>query len=522
MSNPKLLSRLGRINLLLLSSSLFFLYSDYAAKPISGNAPNIVYILCDDLGYGDVHCLNPERGLIATPNMDRLRAEGIAFTDCHSSSAVCTPSRYSILTGRYAWRSRLQNGVLGGESEPLIESGLMTVATLMKQHGYTTAAIGKWHLGLQFDKEDFAKPITDGPRQHGFDYFFGIAGSANMQPFVYIENDHFTKVPSGKKKFSTFVYGPVPVPRGTQVGPAAPDYDVVDLVPKMAGKTVDYIGARGKDQKPFFLYLAMTSPHCPLVPTREWQGKSGLGQYGDFVMETDWAIGEVLKAIDAAGLGDNTLVILTSDNGCAPYVGVHELEALGHYPSADFRGYKSDIWEGGHRIPFIVRWPGKIKAGSHSDQIVCLSDLMSTCADILGTKLPDNAGEDSHSILPALLGTEKTPRNEAIVNHSINGRFAIRQGNWKLELCPGSGGWDDPQDDAALKEGLPSIQLYNMHDDIGEKTNIEGQNAKVVKRLTKLLEKYVADGRSTAGAPQKNDVPVDIWHAKSGKIIDEK
>jgi arylsulfatase A-like enzyme len=473
--------------------------------------PNILYILCDDLGYGDVHCLNPERGKIATPNMDRLRAEGMAFTDCHSSSAVCTPSRYSILTGRYNWRSRLQHGVLAGDSEPLIESGRMTVAALMKHHGYTTAALGKWHLGMNFDHQDFTLPISDGPLQHGFDYFFGITASLDMPPYVFIENDRFTEVPSVTKKFPSFVYGKVAKNGPARLGPAAPDFEAVDVLPKLTSKAEDYISTRGADKKPFFLYLALTSPHTPVVPAKEWQGKSSLGPYGDFVMETDWALGQVLKAIDQAGLRDNTLVIFTSDNGCAPYIGVHELEALGHYPSAEFRGYKSDIWDGGHRIPFLVRWPGKIKANSQSDQIVCLSDLMGTCADILGTKLPDNAGEDSFSILPALLGTDKAPLNEAIVNHSINGRFAIRQGNWKLELCPGSGGWEDPKDAAALKDSLPAIQLYNMHDDIGEKINVEGQNAKIVTRLTTLLEKYVADGRSTPGAPQKNDMAVDIW-----------
>lgn len=510
-SNIKLRSPHVRTNLLLLSSSLFTLSVAHAAGPITGKDPNIVYILCDDLGSGDVHCLNPERGKIATPNMDRLRAEGMAFTDCHSSSAVCTPSRYSILTGRYAWRSRLQHGVLGGESEPLIESGRMTVATLMKQHRYMTAALGKWHLGMNFDHQNFTLPISDGPLQHGFDYFFGITASLDMPPYVFIENDRFTEVPNVTKKFPSFVYGKVAKNGPARLGPAAPDFEAVDVLPKLTSKAEDYIGMRGADKKPFFLYLALTSPHTPLVPTKEWQGKSGLGAYGDFVMETDWALGQVLKAIDQAGLRDNTLVIFTSDNGCAPYIGVHELEALGHYPSAEFRGYKSDIWDGGHRVPFFVRWPGKIKANSQSDQIVCLSDLMGTCADILGTKLPVNAGEDSFSILPALLGTDKAPLNEAIVNHSINGRFAIRQGNWKLELCPGSGGWEDPKDAIALKEGLPAIQLYNMHDDIGEKINVDGQNAKIVTRLTTLLEKYVADGRSTPGAPQKNDVAVDIW-----------
>lgn len=495
--------------------------SIYAQSPASANHPNVLYILCDDLGYGDVHTLNPDRCKIATPNMDRLREQGMAFTDCHASSSICSPSRYSILTGRYDWRTRLQSGVLGGESGPLIEPGRLTVAGLLKQHGYTTAAMGKWHLGLSFDHHDFTKPITDGPLQHGFDYFFGIAASLDMAPYDLIENDHWTEVPSARKKFPSFIYGINNGPGPVDLGPAAPDFEAVDFLPKLTSKAVDYIGERGMDKKPFFLYLALPSPHTPLVPTRDWQGKSSIGPYGDYVMETDWSVGRVLKAIDDGGLRDNTLVIFTSDNGPAPYIGIDKLEAAGHYPAAQFRGYKSDIWDGGHREPFLVRWPGKIKANSRSDQIVCLVDLMATCADILQAKLPDNAAEDSVSLLPAFLGTGKGPLHEdnAIVNHSGgNGRFAIRQGNWKLELCPGSGGWGQPGDDAALKAGLPPIQLYNMHDDVGEKINLyQGQDAEIITNMLRLLEKYVADGRSTPGPAQTNDVPVDIWSNKNDK-----
>jgi arylsulfatase A-like enzyme len=487
------------------------------AEPPVAKPPNIVFILCDDLGYGDVHYLNPERSKIATPNMDRLGEEGMAFTDCHTSSSVCTPSRYGILTGRYNWRSRLQKGVLGGESPPLLEPGRMTVASLLKQHGYTTAALGKWHLGLQHDKKDFTRPITDGPLQHGFDSFFGIAASLDMPPYVFIENDHYTEVPNVRTNFPSFMYSKNDRPGPAPLGPGAPDFAAVDVLPKITGKATGFISRRGVDQRPFFLYLALPAPHTPLVPTKEWQGKSGLGNYGDYVMETDWSVGEVLKAIERAGLDDNTLVMFASDNGCAPYAGVKELEAQGHFPSAQFRGYKADIWDGGHRVPFLVRWPGKIKAGSHSDQLLCLTDLLATSADLLGVKLPDNAGEDSVSILPALLGTDKTPLHEAVVHHSNNGRFAIRQGNWKLELCPGSGGWGSPRDPEALEEGLPPIQLYNLHDDVGEKVNVQAKDTEIVAHLTKLLEKYVADGRSTPGVPQKNDVPVDIWKTKPKK-----
>ncbi|MCG9792352.1 sulfatase family protein [Flavobacterium algicola] len=486
----------------------------YAQESVNKKSPNIVYILCDDLGYGDVQCLNPDRGKIATPNMDQLRSEGMSFTDAHSSSSVCTPSRYSVLTGRYAWRTHLQARVLSGNGKPLIESGRLTVGGLLKQHGYTAAAIGKWHLGLNYDSNDYSKVITDGPLQHGFDYFFGIAGSADMPPYDFIENDHFTQIPSVQKQFPSLTYGSVSKRGPARLGPAAPDYEAENVLPTITTKAVDYLDERGKDKKPFFLYLALPSPHTPLVPSKEWQNKSGLGPYGDFVMQTDWALGEVMKAIEKAGLNKNTMVIFTSDNGVAPYIGVHELEALGHYPSAEFRGYKLDIWEGGHRVPFFVRWPGKIKANSQSNEVICLSNLLATSAELVGAKLPDNAGEDSFSLLPTILEKTNKQQSHAIVNHSWTGRFAIRQGNWKLELCPGSGGTGGAGEltgPDAIAAGLPPIQLYNIHEDLAEKVNLQHQDPKIVASLTKLLEQYVANGRSTPGKPQRNDVPIDIW-----------
>lgn len=482
----------------------------------TNSRPNIVYILCDDLGYGDIQALNPQRGKIATPNVDRLAAQGMSFTDCHASASVCTPSRYSILTGRYAWRTRLRSGALPPDARPLLEPGRLTVGELLRQNGYRTAAIGKWHLGMAFDKTDFSKPITDGPLQHGFDYFYGLAASLDMPLYVFIENNRFTALPSVQKEFPSFMYGTNATRGPVRRGPATPDFEAVDVLPKLTRKAVSYLHDCATDQKPFFLYLALTSPHTPVVPTEDWQGKSSIGPYGDFVMQTDWSVGQVVKALDKAGLRENTLVIFTSDNGAAPYVNIEGLEAMGHYPSAQFRGYKSDVWDGGHRLPFIVRWPGKIKPGSQSDQIVGLFDLMASCADILQVKLPDNAGEDSVSLLPAFLGTAKQPLHEAIVSHSGgDGRFSIRQGDWKLALCPGSGGWGRPTDAKARGEGLPPIQLYNLRADVGEVTNLESKNPQVVTNLLTVLKKYVADGRSTPGARQTNDVPVDIWGERS-------
>ncbi len=460
--------------------------------------PNIVYILADDLGYGDVQCLNPQRGKIKTPSLDKLAAEGMTFTDAHSGSSVCTPTRYGVLTGRYAWRSRLQSGVLDGYVAPLIAADRLTVPALLKQNGYHTACIGKWHLGFTVEGADktggagkkakgegklMGAPIGalthDGPLTRGFDEFFGFH-HARMMKSVF-ENDRVTQL-----------------------------IEPVDMLPALVKHTGAHIAARSNAGQPFFIYLALNSPHTPIVPSKEWQGKSGLGEYGDFVMETDWAVGEVLAALDKAGVASNTLVIFTSDNGCSPAAGTGKLEAQGHFASADRRGYKADIWDGGHRVPFFVRWLGKVKAGSRSAQLICHTDLMATCAEILGTKFPAAAGEDSVSILPALLGKDTAPVHEAVVHHSIAGRFAIRQGQWKMEFCPGSGGWGKPGDADAKKQGLPEVQLYDVSADVGEMKNVQAEHPEVVNRLTKLLESYVTNGRSTPGAKQTNDADVKI------------
>lgn len=497
--------------------------------------PNIVFILCDDLGYGDVKCNNPE-GKLPTVNIDRLAAAGMRFTDAHSPSSVCTPTRYSVLTGRYHWRSRLQKGVLGGLSPRLIEPGRLTVAELLRQQAYHTACVGKWHLGMDWPRKkadpafgddiesgpegwkvDFTQPITNGPNAVGFDYYFGIAASLDMVPYTFIENDRVTVLPGVDKAFPMMPGKN----RTTRRGPGAAEFEAVDVLPTLTRKAIDFIAQRAADAragKPFFLYLPFNSPHTPIAPSPEWQGRSGLNPYGDFVLQTDDCVGQVLQALDEQKLADNTLVIFTSDNGCSPEADFPTLLAKGHNPSYVLRGHKADIWDGGHRVPFIVRWPGKVAPGSTSDQLVMLMDLMATSADLLGVKLPDNAGEDSVSILPVLLGKAERPVREALVSHSIQGKFSIRQGNWKLELCPGSGGWSAPGDPQATKQGLPAVQLYDMTQDIGERRNLEAEHPEIVQRLTKLLETYVAQGRSTPGPEQKNDGVIDIWkRSRPGK-----
>ncbi len=499
-----------------------------AALSFAAERPNIVFILCDDLGYGDVGCLNPQ-SKIRTPNIDRLAAQGMRFTDAHSSSAVCTPTRYGILTGRYNWRSRLQSGVLGGMSPTLIEPGRLTVATFLKQQGYHTAAIGKWHLGMDWAfktrergfndavekgedgwRADFTQPIRNGPNSVGFDQYFGIAASLDMVPYTFIENDRVVFVPTVTNAFE-MMQGRTN--KMTRRGPAAEKFEAEDVLPTFTRKAVAYIEQRAEEAKrgrPFFLYLPLNSPHTPIAPTAAWRGKSGLNPYADFVMETDWSVGRVLDALERAGVASNTLVFFASDNGCSPEADFPKLAEHSHNPSSGFRGTKADIFDGGHRIPFIARWPGRVAAGSTTDQLVCLNDFMATCGDILGATFPSNAAEDSVSLKPVLLGQAKVPIREALVHHSINGSFAIRQGNWKLGLCSSSGGWSAPRPGTPAAKKLPATQLYDLSRDIAETNNVASAHPEIVARLGALLERYVAEGRSTPGPRQTNTVPVKI------------
>jgi len=496
--------------------------------------PNILYFLVDDMGYGDASCLNPA-GKIRTPHLDRLAQEGMTFTDAHSSSAVCSPSRYSILTGRYNWRSTLQKGIVRMYGDPLISADRLTVPGLLKSHGYRTACIGKWHLGhgwpFKAERDDFirernqlspgaeyeatdalralwqkasAQPTTGGTTTRGFDYYFGV-DVPNWPPYCFIENDRTVGIPS--EFLPARLVGDN---LASFSGPAMPYWHFEQLLPTWAKKADDYIREQAAAAEPFFLYLPMTSPHTPLAVNKPWIGKSGLNNlYADLVMETDAVFGRVLASLERYGVADNTLVIFASDNGCAHYIGTAQLEAQGHHPSAGFRGYKSDAWDGGHRIPCLARWPGGIRPGSTCDRLVCLSDLMATCAEILGVPLPANAGEDSVSMLP-LFRDPSTSVREHVVNHSIEGKFAIRDREWKLVLCPGSGGWSK-NDAEAAREGLPLVQLYNLREDPGEKNNLQAEDRDRCRKMVDLLKQLVADGRSTPGPQQANDVPVDIW-----------
>ncbi|MDF7799271.1 arylsulfatase [Pontiellaceae bacterium B1224] len=475
--------------------------------------PNIVYILADDLGYGDVSCLNPKLGKIDTPRMDQLASEGMTFTDAHTSSSVCTPTRYSILTGRYNWRSELQKEVLMGFDPPLIEADRTTVADVLKQSGYNTACIGKWHIGLgmptinnaPMNEEgltnvDWNGKITGGPVDLGFDYFYGIAASLNIPPYVYIENDRF-------------VSDEIVMQKTGRKGPKGKNFDNVQTLPVLTQKTIQFINQQDAST-PFFMYIPLPSPHTPLVPTDEWKGRSDLGVYGDFVMMTDAVIGEIVDALDAKGFGENTIVIVTSDNGTSKWCGTKKLMELGHHYSAQYRGSKGDLWDGGHRVPFFLRWPAKVKPGTICDQLVSLNDLMGTCAEITGADIPENAGEDTVSFLPALSGETIESDRKGIVHHSFSGHFSYRQGKWKLLLAKSSGGWTEPTEDA-MPADAPVAQLYDMEADPSETTNLYESHPEVAERLLKQLEVEVARGRSTDGENQKNDVD-DIVLWKSG------
>jgi arylsulfatase A len=492
--------------------------SSVQAAP-TGRRPNLIFILADDLGYGDVRCLNPQ-GKISTPHMDRLAAEGMRFSDAHSSSSVCTPTRYGIMTGRYNWRSRLKSGVQGGMSPDLIEPGRATVASFLKQHGYHTACFGKWHLGFDWKRKpntppfrdgiekgedgwnvDFTKPFGGGPLGVGFDSFFGIAASLDMVPYTYLENDHVTVVPTVDKSF------PMNAGKakggGTRKGPAAESFEAEDVLPELTKRVVAYIGARAGEAragKPFFVYMPLNAPHTPIVPSAEWRGKSGIGAYGDFVMQTDATVGAVLDALEANGLRNDTLVVMTSDNGCSPAAGFPELAAFGHNPSYSLRGHKADLFDGGHRIPFIASWPGRIAPGSEYGGLACLNDWFATAADIIHEPLPENAAEDSVSLLPAMLGKANTPVRKTLVHHSIQGMFAIREGRYKLLMTPDSGGWSEPRPNSPKAKDLPAVQLYDLEEDRAETRNLQAERPDLVARLTRLLLSEIADGSTRAAS----------------------
>jgi arylsulfatase A-like enzyme len=464
--------------------------------------PNLVYILADDMGYGDVSALNPEAAFL-TPNIDRLAESGMAFTDAHSPSSLCTPTRYGILTGRYAWRSPLKSGVLWSWDPPLIELSRPTVATMLREKGYKTACIGKWHLGLGWvtdsaGKADYSAPLTAGPADHGFDYSFIITASLDIPPYVYIENHRVTAMPD-RVTSDTSDFG------WWREGDTGADFRHENVLPELTGRAVEWISGRASENNtPFFLYLPLTAPHTPILPAEKYLNSSGTNPYGDFVVMVDDMVGRVVEAIEKAGLSKNTIIIFTSDNGCSPEANFSQLAEFGHFPSYIYRGYKADIFEGGHRIPFIVKWPEKIEGGLVNNSLVSLTDLFATMAAVTGYDVPQNAAEDSYTI-PGLTGNIDEPVGRtSMIQHSGNGYFALRQGSKKLELCAGSGGWSYPDEKTAAELGLTPMQLYDLAVDPAEKENVIDDYPAIAEELYDILVKQVYSGRSTPGPDQEN------------------
>ena len=466
--------------------------------------PNIIYILTDDLGYGDVKAYNKE-GKISTPNIDKLAKQGMRFTDAHSPSGVCTPTRYSIMTGRYPWRSQRPVGVLNGFSRPLMENDRATVASLLKENGYNTAVVGKWHLGLGWvpkreyahllankrygidaemnpDHVDLAAPMTVSPNTNGFDYSYVLPASLDMQPYCYVENgklvDPLTSFTPGKKPDTGYAGA------FWRPGLMSPSFDFFDVLPAFTRKANQFIQLQ-KDDKPFFLYLPMPAPHTPWMPITGFVGTSGAGEYGDYVQQVDASVGAIMKTLDSMGLSKNTMVVFTSDNG--PYWREDYVNKFQHKSAGPWRGMKGDAFEGGHRVPFIVKWPGNTKPGAVSAATTTLANLMSTAAEIVGNTNPRYNTEDSYSILSVLKGKSKFVDNQPAVVHSSSiGYFAIRMGDWKLIQGLGSGGFTVPKQ-INPKAGAAIGQLYHLAEDPHEDNNLYDQFPEKVKTMTEML-----------------------------------
>lgn len=482
-----------------------------AARLLAAPPPNIVFILADDLGIGDPRCYNPD-SKIPTPRLDRLAAEGVRFLDMHSPSAVCSPTRYGLLTGRYAWRSRLKSGVLWGWSPPLIEPDRLTLPALLRERGYVTAGFGKWHLGLGWvtrepaafgDQSkpaadvglvDYTRPLTGGPHTAGFDRYFGIPASLDMEPYLWIETDRCAMPPTERTPGDTHQR------QGGggfyRAGPRSPGFRPEDVLPAITRRAVSFLEeqAHAPRRRPFFAYVPLSAPHDPWLPADDFRGLSRAGLRGDFVVQTDSCVGEILDALDRLGLARDTLVVFTSDNGAHWLPG--EVQRYGHAANGPWRGQKADIHEGGHRVPCLVRWPGRVKAGTATGHPACLTDFMATFAEITAAPLPRDSAEDSFSFAHLLLGRRPSqPVRTSLIMHSAQGLFAIRRGGWKLVEGLGSGGFTQPATLRA-KPGEAGGQLYDLVADPGERINEYAARPGDVARLQAELDTIRGRGRS--------------------------
>jgi len=463
------------------------------SAPVLAQKPaNVVVILADDMGLASLHAEHLASGL-PTPNLDRLAAEGMSFTDAHSGSAVCSPTRYGLLTGRYAWRTSLKAGIVAKWGPPLIAPDRITLADVAASAGLATACIGKWHLGWRWPKADggttrnpseidYTQPIAGGALEAGFEHYFGD-DVPNWPPYLWIEDDRALSEPTARMETDD--------DNGVREGPMTPGWSLEAVLPELTRRCVRFIRDRAEAEEPFFLYFPMTSPHTPINPSEAFAGQSGVSRYADFLLETDWSVGQVLRALEQYGVAGETLVIFTTDNGTSPKADFASLSAGGVDLRAHWRGHKGDIWEGGHRVPFLVRWPGVVEAGTRCNEPVALLDLMATVAEALEVVLGEGAAEDSRSLVP-LLGGGQQPLPGAIVHHSSTGRFAVRSGPWKLCFCPGSAGWSEPRGEARAAElGLPPVQLYDLETDPAELHNLAEEMPGRVEELTALFRQTV-------------------------------
>jgi arylsulfatase A len=475
--------------------------------------PNIVLIYSDDQGFGDVSALNPN-AKFQTPHLDRLVREGMTFTDGHCADTVCTPSRYGLLTGRYCWRTHLKRGVLGADAPCLVENGRTTLASLLRENGYQTAMIGKWHLGMQFVGEtgkgrDWSKPFTDGPIEKGFDRFYGIPASMNYGILTYLNQDRITTPPTlwTRKKKGLVIHDrnsyriapPYDKNRGKNLLEVAPDFVDQKVLEVLTGKAIEWIQTAAKKEKPFFLYLPFTSPHKPVIPMDRFKGKSKCGAYGDFMIETDFRVGQILKTLDELRITKNTLLIFTSDNG-PENTWKKRIEVYGHRSAGRYRGGKRSRYEGGHRVPFLIRWPAKIRAGSKCDVTVCQTDFLATISEMLDVKLPEKAGEDSFSFYSAM-GGKKMSRGP-MIHHSADGQFAIRMGDWKLIVNRKATRKKRKKKNRNVSENR--YELYNLKQDPSETRDVSSRNTDRVKLMAATLERLKSATRS---APSKEYTP---------------
>ena len=464
-----------------------------ASQAAAAGTPNIILILADDLGYGDIAAYN-EQSKIKTPHLDKLAAQGMRFTDAHAAGSTCVPSRYGLLTGRYPVRANLD-----WKSGPVIEDDQITIASYLSDVGYTTAMVGKWHQGLEPVQEslefDFSEPLQGGPLDRGFDTFFGIHASLDIPPYFYIRGRTATAIPTetinagssaGHADGWNHIQGAF-----WREGLQSDDFDLEQVTPRLLAEAIQVLRSHAAKQEkdPLFLYLALPSPHTPWLPAEKFKGQSGAGMYGDFVMQVDAAVGEILDELDSTGLSGDTMVIFSSDNGPVWYE--QNTVHFGHSAAGNLRGMKGDGWEGGHRVPLIVRWPGRVAASSESTELVSLIDILATLADVTATALPPLAGPDSTSFYPELNGEEKTGRRTQL----LHDRKVIRDGKWKLMLYLGSGGFSRPKFAEPETGSLVTGQLYNLEDDPTESTNLYAMHPDIVARLSAEREAMLKRGR---------------------------